>query len=84
MKTRLEALTSLAVAAAMTTRPTVGTNVLVLPQRNALQLAKTVATLDRVSTGRIILGVGSGWNQGAQCPRKSTVGVLWTDPQIIY
>jgi alkanesulfonate monooxygenase SsuD/methylene tetrahydromethanopterin reductase-like flavin-dependent oxidoreductase (luciferase family) len=68
----------------MTTRPTVGTNVLVLPQRNALQLAKTVATLDRVSTGRMILGVGWGWNQDARCLRKSTVEVLWTDPQLIY
>ncbi len=75
---------SLAVAAAMTTRPTVGTKVLVLPQRNALQLARPVATLDRVSTGRMILGVGWGWNQGARCPRKGTVGALWTDPQIIY
>lgn len=37
------------------------TGVLILPQRNPLVLAKEVATLDRLSGGRMILGIGTGW-----------------------
>jgi len=56
-----EALTCCAFAAAATTRCRIGTSVLVLPQRNPLELAKTAATLDRLSGGRFVLGVGAGW-----------------------
>ena len=59
----LESLTCLAAAAAVTSRVTVGTNVLVLPQRNVLQLAKTAVTVDRLSGGRMRLGLGVGWNE---------------------
>jgi probable F420-dependent oxidoreductase len=38
-----------------------GTGVLILPQRNPAILAKEVATLDRMSEGRVRLGVGVGW-----------------------
>lgn len=38
-----------------------GTNVYVLPLRHPLQTARSVATLDRLSGGRVILGVGIGW-----------------------
>ena len=48
-------------AAAATTTLEVGSNILVLPQRNPLVLAKSVATLDSFSNGRAILGVGAGW-----------------------
>ena len=40
-----------------------GTSVIVVPQRNAVILAKELATLDALSSGRVIAGVGIGWNE---------------------
>jgi probable F420-dependent oxidoreductase len=40
-----------------------GTSVLVVPQRNAVVLAKELASLDALSRGRVIAGVGIGWNE---------------------
>ncbi len=47
--------------AAATSRIEVGTNILILPQRNPVLLAKALATLDAFSNGRVLLGVGVGW-----------------------
>jgi probable F420-dependent oxidoreductase len=57
----LEALTVLTFAAAVTERVTLGTSVMVLPQRETLLTAKTIATLDVLSGGRTLLAVGAGW-----------------------
>lgn len=54
-------LIHLAFAAAITTRIKFGTAVMILPQRNPLYVAKELASLDRLSGGRMMLGIGSGW-----------------------
>jgi probable F420-dependent oxidoreductase len=58
----LEPLITLASLIHLTPRLTLGTSVLVLPQRNAIVVAKQVAALDVLSGGRCVLGVGVGWN----------------------
>ena len=57
----LEPLTALTVAATVTDRVALGTSILVLPHRHPVLAAKTLATLDHVAGGRLILGVGVGW-----------------------
>src|SRR5205807_509309 len=59
----LEALMTLAHLAAVTTRVTLGTEVLVLPQRHPTLVAKQVSTLDTLSGGRVRLGIGVGWQE---------------------
>lgn len=59
----LEALMTLAYVAAVTTRVTLGTEVLVLPQRHPTLVAKQVSTLDTLSGGRVRLGIGVGWQE---------------------
>ena len=55
-----EALTTLAVAAVATTRPTLGTCVLQLPLRQAAAVAKQATALQLLSGGRLVLGLGVG------------------------
>jgi probable F420-dependent oxidoreductase len=59
----LEALITLGFIAAVTERVTLSTEVLVLPQRQAIMVAKQVSTIDTLSGGRVRLGVGVGWQQ---------------------
>ena len=49
--------------AALTSRVLLGTSVLIMPYRNPIVTAKMVATLDQLSGGRAIAGVGAGWNE---------------------
>jgi alkanesulfonate monooxygenase len=57
----LEALTTLSMVAARTSRVRLGTGVLVLPIREPAIMAKTAATLQLASGGRLMLGVAAGW-----------------------
>jgi probable F420-dependent oxidoreductase len=57
----LDPIVSLTQVAAVTERLEVGTGIVILPQRDPLVLAKQVASLDVLSAGRFLLGVGAGW-----------------------
>ena len=58
----LDPFLTLAVAAAVTERILLGTGIALISERDPIVTAKEVATLDLVSGGRAILGVGVGWN----------------------
>jgi len=57
----LDPLATLAFLAGVTQRVGLGTGVLVLPYRPALATAKWIATIQELSGGRLLLGVGAGW-----------------------
>jgi probable F420-dependent oxidoreductase len=52
----------LTAAAAVTTKLKLGTGVCLVTEHNPINLAKAVACLDRISNGRLLLGIGAGWN----------------------
>ncbi len=94
----LDPLVHLAYVGAVTQRLELATGIVILPQRNPLVLAKQVASLDVLSGGRLLLGVGAGWLE----PELTAVGVpmserggrtdeyldamraLWTQPEPSY
>jgi len=59
----LDPFVALATAAAVTTTLKVGTGVCLIAQHDPIVLAKVVASLDHVSGGRFLFGVGAGWNR---------------------
>jgi probable F420-dependent oxidoreductase len=61
-KRTLDPFVALTAAAAATTTLRVATGVCLVPQHDPIVTAKTVATLDRLSHGRFLFGVGAGWN----------------------
>jgi len=70
-----EALMTLAFVSSITRTVAMGTTVLATPTRNPVVLAKEVATLDALSGGRVILGVGTGWIR----EELEAVSVAWTE-----
>ncbi|RNL83340.1 LLM class F420-dependent oxidoreductase [Halostreptopolyspora alba] len=59
----LDPFAALSAAAAVTERLVVGTGIALLVQRDPIMVAKEAASVDRISDGRFVLGVGSGWNR---------------------
>jgi len=57
----LEPMTVLAALAMKTTRVKLGTAVLILPYRHPIYTAKVLSTVDVLSGGRLVVGVGAGW-----------------------
>ena len=94
----VEALMGLSYMAAVTSRVTLGTEVLVLPQREPTLVAKQVSTLDTLSGGRVRLGIGVGWQEseyeamgadfhtrGARMDEAiALMRAYWGDPQVEY
>ena len=61
-KSMYDPFVALAAAAAVTENLKVGTSIALIPQRDPIHTAKEVSTLDQISNGRVVLGIGAGWN----------------------
>jgi probable F420-dependent oxidoreductase len=59
----MDPFVTLTAAAMVTTTLKIGTGVCLIAQRDPIQTAKLVASIDHVSNGRFVFGVGNGWNQ---------------------
>lgn len=84
--------------AGITSRIKLATGVLILPQRNPVVLAKELATLDQLSGGRLLLGIGVGWleeefdaigvpfrERGARTDENvAAMRALWTEDTATY
>ena len=68
---------ALAMAAAVTTRISLGTGICLLTEHDPIVLAKTIATLDHLSGGRVILGVGAGWNREEMANHGTDYAKRW-------
>lgn len=62
-KKMMDPYVSLMAAAAATSTLKLGTGIALLMERELFSQAKTIATLDRLSNGRVVIGCGVGWNQ---------------------
>jgi probable F420-dependent oxidoreductase len=67
----------LAAAAAVTERLKVGTGICLVIQHDPIVLAKEVATLDHVSGGRLLFGVGAGWNKEEMANHGTEPSTRW-------
>src|SRR5207237_6789998 len=68
-------LIALGFLAAHTSRVKLATGVIILPQRQALVIAKQLASLDVLSNGRVIFGLGVGWCE----PEMRSVGAPFAE-----
>lgn len=71
----LEPIVALTFLAAHTSRILLATGVIILPQRQAVVLAKQLASLDVLSNGRVVFGLGVGWCE----PEMRSVGVPFAE-----
>ena len=76
----MDPFVTLSAAAAVTTRLQVATGVCLVVQRDPIQTAKQVASLDQISGGRFLFGIGAGWNAEEMADHgtefKSRFGVM--------
>jgi probable F420-dependent oxidoreductase len=68
---------ALSMAAAATTKLKVGTGICLVIQRDPIQTAKEVASLDVLSGGRFLFGVGGGWNVEEMANHGTAFGTRW-------
>lgn len=94
----MDPFVSLTVAATVTKRLRLGTGVCLVQQRDPIQTAKLVASLDQISGGRFLFGIGIGWNQDemenhgvvfesrAKLAREKieAMKAIWTQPKAEY
>ncbi len=94
----MDPFVTLTAAATVTTRLKIGTGICLVPQRDVFQTAKAVASLDVMSGGRFLFGVGAGWNVDEminhgvdpktrmQLMREKTeaMRVIWTEETAAY
>ncbi len=93
-----EPFTVLSYLAALTSKVTLGTSVVIVPMHNPIELAKQVAEVDQLSGGRFVFGVGVGWfeeefevlgqdfhNRGARTDEAlDLMKVLWSDDPVSF
>src|SRR5271157_4821733 len=94
----MDPFVTLTVAAMATKTLKVGTGVCLVAQRDPIQTAKLVASIDQVSGGRFLFGIGNGWNQDeledhgikfadrhkAARERVEAMKQIWTQPEAEY
>ena len=94
----LDPFVALTAAAAVTERLRVGTGIALVAQRDPIVTAKSVASLDLVSNGRFVFGIGFGWNveeladhgvafadrRAVVKERVEAMKALWTEEQAVY
>jgi probable F420-dependent oxidoreductase len=94
----MDPFVTLTAAAMATTTLKIGTGVCLIAQRDPIQTAKLVASIDQVSGGRFVFGIGNGWNQDEMenhgtvfatrhklaRERVEAMKAIWTQPQAEY
>lgn len=94
----LDLFVAMAAAAATTERIKIGSGVCLIPQRHPINTAKAVASLDQISNGRILFGIGGGWNKpemqnhGSEPPQRwklmreriEAMQAIWTNAKAEY
>lgn len=76
-KAGLDPFIALGIAATVTTKLRLGTGACVVPEHDPIHLAKAVATVDFVSDGRMLFGVGAGWNIEEVADHGVTASQRW-------
>jgi probable F420-dependent oxidoreductase len=93
-----DTMISLAAIAAVTSRLSLGMSTLVIPDHDPIVLAKQISSLDHISAGRVIVGVGAGWNLeeianhrvdprfrvSIMCERVAAMKAIWTNDEASF